>query len=248
MALMVKSMEPAPSWGSLVPFDLLQSQAYSGSLSAICSRTYSDAPELPNFADLYGLDACQRPTASMPPSSGALGPGEYTFNEGQTRPNPVCRSWGKSERFAKIVKEPPLPDDPSIRKDPHSPSRPQDQDKRPVVQSMKPIRDTRIKLGRASSTPSLPTIRDAYKFTTNARVMVGAKPLQKRLNAGDGRHLITTPIEEYTVPGRMGKSEGKLFLRSEFPRPNAGVSSILGVQTEATYRLFVGGGTKKKPM
>jgi len=252
MALVVKSMEPSPSWGDLVPLDLLHRSANRPSSAVwmgnnIWSRTWnSEGTGLPSSSavDLYGPDSCERPTSMAPPSSGDLGPGAYTCNEGQTRPNPICRSWGKSERFKKLVKEPELPDDPASRKETSSPRRPEDQDKRPACQSAKPIRNPRIKLGRSNTTTSLPTIRDAYKFTSNARVMVGAKPMHE----GEGRRLISTANVEYEVPGRSGKSEGKLFLRSEFPRPGAGISSIMGVQTEATYRLFVGGGTKRKPV
>jgi hypothetical protein len=91
-------------------------------------------------------------------------------------------------------------------------------------------------------------------FKCKDRVMVAAAAA---LQTGSGsRRLITTETERfaanpsaddaYKVPGRMGKSEGKLFLRSEFPRPNAGVSSILGVDSEDRHHLFVGPGRHPK--
>eukprot|EP00427_Karlodinium_veneficum_P025365 CAMPEP_0169108170 /NCGR_PEP_ID=MMETSP1015-20121227/25278_1 /TAXON_ID=342587 /ORGANISM="Karlodinium micrum, Strain CCMP2283" /LENGTH=231 /DNA_ID=CAMNT_0009169761 /DNA_START=107 /DNA_END=799 /DNA_ORIENTATION=- len=228
--MLVRSSVPTPSWGELVPLDVLTE-------SNPLARHYS-AGSLPHPGlEVYGPSQSQRPTPSFPSSSGELGPGEYTFNESATRPTPVCRAWSRSERFTKLVKEPPLPEE-----------RPVSRERRPACQSMKPLRDPRTRLGRASSGSSLPSIRDAFKFTVDANVMVSGKAAKKQsrpevlIHFGPRRQLTDNSRDDYKVPGKMGRSEGKLFLRSEFPRPNAGVSSITGIESPEQHLLFVGAG------
>lgn len=237
MALLVRSVEPCPSWGELVPLEIL-SRKRNPTMSLDTnndSKTWDGEPPLPPGAEAHGTENVGRPTPVAAPSSGPLGPGAYTLNEGQTRPTAVCRTWGRSERFSTIIKDSEAP---RIVE----PRRPTDHTQS-ACQSMKPIRDKRVKLGRPSSLSSLPTIRDAYKFAVHDRVMVSSTlPPSRPEPPRERRRLSGSEDDIYKVPGKMGKSEGKLVLRSEFPRPGAGVSSICGVDDGARHRLFVGAG------
>lgn len=229
MALLVRSTVPSPSWGELVPYDVL---AETRPLARTQSAGSMPHPGL----EVYGPAQSQRPTPHSAPSSGHLGPGAYTFNEAATRPTPVCRAWSRSERFTQLVKEPPLPEE-----------RPSSRDRRPACQSMKPIRHPRTRLGRASSGSSLPSIKNAFKFSADENVMVSGKAAKKQsrpdvlVHFGPRRRLEDNH-DAFFVPGRMGRSEGKLALRSDFPYPNAGVSSIAGIDSPDQHLLFVGAG------
>merc|ERR1719379_879251 len=124
----------------------------------------------------------------------------------------MASSWGKSKfrRFENLPKElQPIPDEADcdskgVKKPPPPPA---PVEEKPLCQNMKPMRNPKIKLGpppRSSSTPTLPTIRGAYKFSAAAQVMVGANPAQL-----EGQRPLQ---EEYEVPGKMGKSEGKIHV------------------------------------
>lgn len=248
MSLAVSSYVPPESWADLVPYETSARPTFTGTIREPSPEAQSPAPDYhptPTLAEqraeIYGPDPCARPIPQLPPASGLLGPGAYSFSEALSWRAPICKTFARADRFKPIIKDDPPPYTTSRAFLGSGQSSPSDAPSGSAIGVKGLMRNPRIQLGRATSVPSLPTIRDAYTCAAVGAWMVSGSAAKLQKTAAQMAAEAAQQAQQGR--GRRGglPPEGEILQR----RPGAKISIFSPGKDPRTEVVFTPVGTRK---